>query len=565
MAIIGIDLGTTNSLAAFYDEDGAHMIPNRLGDHLTPSVISMADDGQIYVGKIAQERQITHPERTVATFKRSMGSQKKYHIGNRDFLPEELSSFIIRSLKEDAERYLEEAVTEAVISVPAYFNDVQRKATKHAGEMAGLTVERLINEPTAAAISYGLREKQEKTKFLVFDLGGGTFDVSILELFQNIMEVRGVAGDNYLGGEDFTEVLMMMFFKELELKAEDLTEKERATLRKQAEAAKRSFQQSHIVEIRCRIKEEEQVVSITLESYERSCELLLARLRRPIERALSDAAIKVKDIDSVVMVGGATKLSFVRRFVGKLFGKVPSTHINPDEVVAMGAALQAAMKQRYAEVKEIVLTDVCPYSLGTNISVEKSGGYFESGHFLPIIERNTVIPVSRTDRLYTLHDNQNMIRVEILQGESRFAKDNILLGELNIPIPMAPRGEQSVDLRYTYDINGLLEVEVTVLSTGIKKRLVIEKNPGYLSEEEVQQRLKELEAIKIHPRDQEENKFLLSRGERMYEEHVGDVRMYVASCLEQFEAVLEKQDPLEVREAAKMLKEQLDSVEEDWL
>lgn len=565
MAIIGIDLGTTNSLAAFYDENGAHMIPNRLGDHLTPSVISMADDGQIYVGKIAQERQITYPERTVATFKRSMGSQKKYHIGNRDFLPEELSSFIIRSLKEDAERYLEEAVTEAVISVPAYFNDVQRKATKHAGEMAGLTVERLINEPTAAAISYGLREKQEKTKFLVFDLGGGTFDVSILELFQNIMEVRGVAGDNYLGGEDFTEVLMMMFFKELELKAEDLTEKERATLRKQAEAAKRSFQQSHTVEIRCRIKEEEQVVSITLESYERSCELLLARLRRPIERALSDAAIKVKDIDSVVMVGGATKLSFVRRFVGRLFGKVPSTHINPDEVVAMGAALQAAMKQRYAEVKEIVLTDVCPYSLGTNISVEKSGGYFESGHFLPIIERNTVIPVSRTDRLYTLHDNQNMIRVEILQGESRFAKDNILLGELNIPIPMAPRGEQSVDLRYTYDINGLLEVEVTVLSTGIKKRLVIEKNPGYLSEEEVQKRLKELEAIKIHPRDQEENKFLLSRGERMYEEHVGDVRMYVASCLEQFEEVLEKQDPLEVREAAKMLKEQLDSVEEDWL
>lgn len=565
MAIIGIDLGTTNSLAAFYDEDGAHLIPNRLGDHLTPSVISMADDGQIYVGKIAQERQITYPERTVATFKRSMGSQKKYHIGNRDFLPEELSSLIIRSLKEDAERYLNEPVTEAVISVPAYFNDVQRKATKHAGEMAGLKVERLINEPTAAAISYGLGEKQEKTKFLVFDLGGGTFDVSILELFQNIMEVRGVAGDNYLGGEDFTEVLMTMFIKELNLKVEDMTEKERATLRKQAEIAKRSFHLSHTVEIRCRIKDEERTVSISLDSYERSCELLLARLRRPIERALSDAAIKVRDIDSIVMVGGATKLSFVRRFVGKLFGKVPSTHINPDEVVAMGAALQAAMKQRYAEVKEIVLTDVCPYSLGTNISVEKPGGYFESGHFLPIIERNTVIPVSRTDRLYTLHDNQNMIRVEVLQGESRFAKDNILLGELNIPIPMAPRGEQSVDLRYTYDINGLLEVEVTVLSTGVKKRLVIEKNPGYLSEDEVQQRLKELEAIKIHPRDQEENRLLLSRGERMYEEHVGDVRMYVASCLEHFEEVLEKQDPLEVREAATILKEQLDSVEEDWL
>ncbi len=565
MTIIGIDLGTTNSLAAYYDDDGAHIIPNRLGDHLTPSIVSMDEDGQVFVGKIALERQITHPERTIATFKRSMGSQKKFQIGDREFLPEELSSFIIRSLKEDAEAYLGETIEEAVISVPAYFNDVQRKATKHAGELAGIKVERLINEPTAAAISYGLEERQEHTKFLVFDLGGGTFDVSILELYQNIMEVRGVAGDNYLGGEDFTDVLMMMFLKHFELEVEAMTEKELASLRKQAEAAKKSFGKEHTVELKCRVSEEERSMKISMDAYEKACELLLARLRRPIERALSDAAIKVKDIDTIVLVGGATKLPFIRKFVGKLFGKLPSAHINPDEVVALGASLQAAMKQRFAEVKEIVLTDVCPYTLGTNISVEKPGGYYESGHFLPIIERNTVIPVSRTDRLYTLHDNQTMIRVEVLQGESRFAKDNILLGELNIPVPMAAKGEQAVDLRYTYDINGLLEVEVTVVSTGAQKRLVIEKNPGYLSEEEVEQRLEDLAAIKIHPRDQEENRLLMARGERLYEENIGEVRMYVASCLEQFEEALDRQDPIGVREAAKVLKEQLDNIEEDWL
>lgn len=565
MAMIGIDLGTTNSLAAYYDEDGAHIIPNRLGEALTPSIVSMSEEGEVFIGRIAKQRLITHPECTVAVFKRNMGSQRKYNLGGKEFTPEELSSFVIRSLVEDAQAYLNEEITEAVISVPAYFNDVQRKATKHAGELAGIKVERLINEPTAAAIAYGLQEKQEKTKFLIFDLGGGTFDVSILELFENIMEVRGVAGDNYLGGEDFTQALADIFLEKNGLSKDSLFEKELSLLRKQAEIAKCSFGAAQNITMKIRLKEQEYETIITADEYEKECQGLLMRLRRPIERALSDASIKVKDIDTIVLVGGATRQNFIRKFVGKLFGKLPAMHINPDEVVALGAALQAAMKARASAIKEIVLTDVCPYTLGTEVSIEKAGGYHEPGHFLPIIERNTIIPVSRTERVYTLNDNQKNIRVEILQGESRFTKDNIMLGEINVPIPMAPAGTQSADIRYTYDVNGILEVEVTVTSTQLKKRMIIEKNPGYMTEEEVEARLAELEQIKIHPRDQEENRLILARGERIYEESVGDVRIYVDALLTEFEAVLDKQDPNKAREAAKELKEKLDQLEMDWI
>lgn len=563
MAIIGIDLGTTNSVVAYFDESQSIIIPNRLGEHLTPSIISMDEDEQIFVGSIAKERQLTHPEYTAAVFKRSMGTKKEFKLGHKKFLPEELSSFIIRALKEDAEVFLGEEVTEAVISVPAYFNDTQRKATQRAGELAGLKVERLINEPTAAAIAYGLQEQQAHTKFLVFDLGGGTFDISILELYKNIMEVRGVAGDNYLGGEDFTEVLVNLFIDTHALEKEALSYKTLALLKKQAEIAKRAFGMDKIVTMSCKIDEEILERKIKIEEYEKACQPLLARLRRPIERALSDASIKIKEIDAIVLVGGATKLPIIRTFVSKLFGRLPSVGIDPDETVAVGAALQGAMKERKEAIKEIVLTDVCPYTLGTNISVQKANGFYESGHFCPIIERNTIIPVSRVERLYTIKENQRKISIEILQGESRMARDNIYLGELNVSVPLGMVGEQAIDVRYTYDINGLLEVEVTVVSTGLKKKMIIEKNPGYMSLESIEERIKELSYIKIHPRDKEENKLLMAKGERLYEETVGEMRLRVGKILTWFEEVLDKQNNKEIDEAAKELKDLLKEIEQE--
>ncbi|MDP4178776.1 MAG: Hsp70 family protein, partial [Bacillota bacterium] len=270
---------------------------------------------------------------------------------------------------------------------------------------------------------------------------------------------------------------------------------------------------------------------------------------------------KLSDIDSIILVGGATKLPLIRTFVSKLFGKLAYITINPDKVVAMGAAVQAALKGKNAEYKEIILTDVCPYTLGTTICVKKNGGYYETGYFLPIIERNTTIPVSKVERLYTIYDNQKSLNIPILQGESRLSKDNIYLGEINIPIAPKPSGEEGVDVRYTYDINGILEVEVKVLSTGIKKSMIIEKNPGSMTKEEVARRLETLSSLKIHPRENHENKLIISRGERLYEENVGEIRQEISQLILKFEEVLEKQDLKEIEEARNKIKEIFDSID----
>ncbi len=561
--IVGIDLGTTNSLIGYFDGDKVKIIPNKLGDNLTPSVVSIDEEGIVYVGKTAKERKQTHPNETADVFKRSMGTSKEYVLGQRTLTAEELSSLVLKSLKEDAEAYLGEPIEEAVISVPAYFNDTQRKATKKAGELAGFKVERIVSEPTAAAIAYGLNKKNADTKFLVFDLGGGTFDVSILELYENIMEVRAVAGDNYLGGEDFTEIVEQMFFQDKEIEPDNLDVKTRAHVRKQAEICKLALSESKSATMKCKINDEVYEDEITLADFEKACQLLLAKIKRPIEKSLKDANIKLADIDEVILVGGATKLPTVRRFVSRLFGRLPNTDINPDEVVAVGAATQAAMKERNEAVKEMILTDVCPFTLGTDIVVSRAGGYKESGHYLPIIERNSTIPVSKTERLYTASDNQSMICVKILQGESRYARNNVYLGSLEVPVPIGPAGKEAIDVTYTYDVNSILEVEVKVISTKITKRVVIKNEETDMTDEEIDERLASLAALKIHPREQEENKLLLLRGDRMYEEAIGDARHIIQLRMNEFEGVLDKQNREEIARARTELKEFLDTMEED--
>jgi molecular chaperone HscC len=561
MVNIGIDLGTTNSLISYFTDEGAVIIPNSLGERLTPSVVSIDENGEILIGQIAKERQIVHPELSATVFKRNMGSKKIYKLGDKEFLPEELSAIILKALKEDAEHFLGTTITEAVISVPAYFSDAQRKATKRAGELAGLKVDRLVSEPTAAALAYGLQNSKEETKFLVFDLGGGTFDISILELFDNIMEVRAVAGDNYLGGEDFTELLVNLFLKDKNLEVKELDEKTYSLLKKQCEVAKREFSSSKETTITCTINNETLEYNITLDEYDKAAKGLLMRLREPVERALSDAALKLSDIEFILLIGGATKLPIIRSFVSKLFGKLAYVNINPDEAVAMGAAVQAALKGRNAALKEIILTDVCPYTLGTTVSVKKAQGYYESGHFLPIIERNTVIPVSKVDRLYTTNDNQKMISVEIMQGESRLSKDNIFLGEISVPIPPKKAGDEAIDVRYTYDINGILEAEVTVVSTNTKRSIIIEKNPGSMTKEEIAERIESLAHLKIHPRENNKNKLVIARGERLFEENLGDVRYQIGRLLEEFEDVLEKQDLSEIESTRKRITEIFDTID----
>ncbi|MBS4827461.1 MAG: molecular chaperone HscC [Firmicutes bacterium] len=561
--IIGIDLGTTNSLAACFTQNGPQIIPNRLGKPLTPSAVSVDEEGTVYVGESALERRMLYPDTVAAAFKRSMGSDREFRLGKQKFKAEELSSFVLRALKEDAEAYLGEPVTEAVISVPAYFDDKRRKATKRAGELAGLKVERIISEPTAAAVAYGLYEKQKNTRFLVFDLGGGTFDVSILELYGTILEVRAVAGDNYLGGEDFTETLEKLFLKKCSLTGNDLSGKERSRLYREAERCKRLFNDASSVEMEIHRDGEEgaaQTAQIIRQEYAQACEPLLEKIRQPVKRSLSDARLKLSDIDVIVLVGGATRMQIVREFIIRLFRKFPDTNINPDEAVALGAAVQAAMKERKSEVKEVILTDVCPFTLGTDVVVSLGNGAQEAGHFCPIIERNTVIPASRTERFYTARDGQERISIKVLQGESRFAENNLYLGELELEVPKGPAGKESVDVTYTYDINSILEVEVTVVSTGETKKAIIKGEESELTDEQIAARMEELSYLKIQPRDREENKLVLLQAERAYEELLGEERRKMEWQIQRFEEALKDGDRDRIRTEREALKEQLDEL-----
>ena len=557
--IIGIDLGTTNSLVAYYTEEGPKIIPNRLGERLTPSVVSMDEEDQIYVGRTAQERMYLYPETCAAVFKRDMGSNKEFHLGSHKFTAEELSSFVLRSLKEDAEAFLGEPVEEAVISVPAYFNDMRRKATKRAGELAGLKVERIISEPTAAAIAYGLYNSPKNSKFLVFDLGGGTFDVSILDYFDPILEVRAVAGDNFLGGEDFTNVIEEQFYKRnKDLDRDSLSRKERGMIHRLAEKCKVELGDKTVTQMEARIGDETYSMILPLKEYEAECEELYERIRVPVRKSLADANLRLSDIDRIVLIGGATRLAGVRKFVLKMFKTMPDTSVNPDEAVALGAAIQAAIKERDDSLKEVILTDVCPFTLGTEVAEIDDNGKIDGGYFCPIIERNTVIPVSRTDRFFTLRDNQTKITIDVLQGESRMAKNNVVLGRLEVEVPKNTAGAEGIDVTYTYDINSILEVEVLVLSTGKKYRQIIKNRETDMTDEEIEARFKELSYLKIHPRDQEENKLLLLLGEKLYSESLGNDRILIDQKLKKFDKALRTQDKALIEQERKELKEFLE-------
>jgi molecular chaperone HscC len=559
--IVGIDLGTTNSLVAVWRDGATQLVSNALGEMLTPSVVGLDDQGSVLVGKAASERLQTHPNCTTALFKRHMGSNHEVRLGSRNYRPEELSALVLKSLKADVEREFGEPVTEAVISVPAYFSDAQRKATRVAGELAGLKVEKLINEPTAAALAYGLHQKDGETSFLVFDLGGGTFDVSILELFDGVMEVRASAGDNFLGGEDF-DALLMEHFVALHKSETDFPPVAKVTqsLRREAERVRKALGQDRSVDFVLRHADREWRKAVTQEQLISLYEPLFERLRAPIERALRDARIRIADLDEILLVGGTTRMPLVRKLAASLFGRFPSISLNPDEVVAHGAAIQAALKARDAALDEIVLTDVCPYTLGIEVS-RSLGRVQESGHYLPIIERNSVVPVSRVKSVNTLQDGQSHVLVKIFQGESRLVKDNIALGELDIAVPPHKAGEVELEVRFTYDNNGILEADVRIPLTGEAHTLVIENNPGVLTPTEIQARLKALEALKIHPREQQVNTHLTARLERLYQEYLGEARELIGLWASQFQQVLDTQDERQIGEVRKHLAEQVDQFE----
>lgn len=563
--IVGIDLGTTNSLIGVWRDGRPSLIPNVLGHLLTPSAVGIGDKGEILVGLAARERLATHPARTATAFKRTMGTNREITLGGRPFLPEELSAIVLRSLKADAELHLGEPVTEAVITVPAYFNDAQRKATKAAGELAGLKVNRLLTEPTAAALAYGLNQSNDDEMILVVDLGGGTFDVSLIHTFESITEVRATAGDTWLGGEDFVDVIVQTFMDAEGSKAgipAVATSPTYAALRRQAELAKRKLSEAESATLQVVHGNRTIEHEITRETFERLAEPLLARLRFPIERALRDAHIDPDRVTKVILAGGASRMPMFRKLIGRIFRRLPLQTINPEEVVGQGAAVRAGMLMRNADLVEKVMTDVAPFTLGMAVSGSASGKL--TNLFLPIIERNTVIPASRVKSVVNALANQSALTVEVFQGESRFVEDNIKLGSLSVTIPPGPYGSQTVDVRFTYDSSGLLEVESLVLSTGVRRTLVIEGNAGALTADQIAERLKALEALKTHPRDQAENQVLLARAKRLYEERLGHVRDLIGDALESFVAALNTQDDDRIRLARKSLEAIVERIDDGF-
>lgn len=559
--IVGIDLGTTHSLIGLHGPDGARLFPNPHGDLLTPSVVSVDDAGHLLVGQPARDRLVSHPQQSVATFKRWMGTPRETRLGERAYRPEELSALVLRSLLADAEAALGEKIEEAVISVPAYFSDAQRKATRVAGELAGIRVERLINEPTAAALAYGLQERDGEGRVLVLDLGGGTFDVSILELFEGVVEVHASAGDNFLGGEDFLEVLVDAFAHAHQLDLQALPVSEHAQLRRRMELAKRELSGSQPVRIELEAGGQSRSWDVDEAKFAQLAEPLLQRMRAPIERALRDAKLTPTDLDDIVLVGGAVRMPMITRLVTRMFGRLPLRHVNPDQAIALGAVIAAGLKARDAQLQEVVMTDVCPYSLGTSVVRRGADGQQRGGYFHPIIQRNCVVPVSREDTFYPVGDKQKELAIDIYQGESPMVEKNIKLGELRVKLDTALAShEQGVVARFTYDVDGLLQIEVIEQSTGRRHELVLEQNPGVLTPEEIAQRLAALSSLKVHPRDQQQNLALIARAERVYEEFL-DMREQVQQWLAIFRDVLESQDPERIGELREQLADALDSVE----
>ena len=543
--VIGIDLGTTNSLCAVFEDGQPKLLPNVYGNFLTPSIVGVMEDGQVLVGSPAKELRITQPDHCSSCFKRWMGTDKKVKLSGREFTPVELSSLVLRSLKQDAESYFKHGITQAVITVPAYFNDNQRKATKQAGEMAGLQVNRIINEPTAAALTYGFHDRQAEKHVIVIDLGGGTFDVTLMEIFEGTLEIIATAGESMLGGEDFTDRLMAVVLGKIGLQLETAELKfplRVARLREECDVAKRKLATEQMAEIRIpaddgTINDEAKKVKVSNEQFGKVSTKLMDRLKVPINRAIRDGRMTPESIDEVILVGGATRMPILRDFAREHFGREPKTDYDPDQVVALGAAIQAALISDDEAVEDMVMTDVCPYTLGIEITKEFSGRRMD-GYFQPIIHRNTTIPVSKEEQFSTLVAGQTMVDIRVFQGEARRVEDNLELGQLKVEgIPAGPAGQPFL-VRFTYDLNGILEVEAIIPQTGRRFQLVLTQHSKSLSNREIDAAVAKMQEVKFYPRDDLQNQRLVLFCERM----VGEVGLYerqqLEAAIDQFESAM---------------------------
>ncbi|MDX6153934.1 Hsp70 family protein [Marinococcus sp. PL1-022] len=565
MAIIGIDLGTTNSAVSVLKNGHPEIIPNKEGGRVTPSIVQMNFNGEIIVGQEAKDSYPSLTSQTVLEVKRLMGSEEKVSMGEESYRAEEISAHILTYLKKSAEEMLAEEVTEAVVTVPAYFSDAQRKATQKAGELAGFKVDRLINEPTAAAMAFGFENVDKNQHLLVYDLGGGTFDVSIVEMFNGVLQVKSSAGNNELGGMDFDKKIVDWITETFEKEKGfnvyvDADESEQlrreALLKEAAEKAKKTLSAQTVAKIQIPFLgiHENAPISIDLElsraEFEKLIDPLVKLSMKEVEKALTDAGLDVSDVSEILLVGGSTRIPCVQETVENKFNRTPLKTVNPDEAVALGAAIQGGIKEGTVDkAKGLVVIDVCPYTLGVEVS-KYVNDTIVHGYFDEIIPRNETIPVTETKPYYTMEDNQTEVKINIYQGENPYVKDNILLADDMIlkGVPEAPAGEETINVTFEYDINGILQVEAVINSTGKKIQQAIQSQKGVMSDVEVSQ-----SQIKIA--DEWDHSDLFSRAkstiykaEKRAEQLEGDQKQKMEKKIEMLHAALKEGKTEKVRQ-----------------
>ena len=537
--VVGIDLGTTNSVIAWMKPDGSiEVIPNAEGSRLTPSIVAFTKTGEILVGEPAKRQMILNSERTIKSIKRKMGSDYKVRIDDKEYTPQQISAYILMKMKKDAEQYLGGRIKKAVITCPAYFNDAQRQATKEAGQIAGFEVLRIINEPTAAALAYGLDKKKEQ-KVLVYDLGGGTFDVSILEISEGVIQVIATSGNNHLGGDDFDQRIIDWLAEEFKKQhGIDLREDKQALQRLRDAAEKAKIELSTKLETDISLPYIAATSSgplhletrLTRSLYESLVRDLVEMTRGPIERALGDAKLSPRDIDEVILVGGMTRTPMVQRLIYEVFGKEPNKSVNPDEAVAIGAAIQAAILAGSAKDKDIVLVDVTPLTLG----IEVKGGLME-----PIIPRNTTIPVRKSKIFTTAEDFQTEVEIRVYQGERVMARDNIFLGSFRlVDIPPAPRGVPQIEVTFDIDSDGIVHVSAKDLASNKEQSMVV-TGRHKLREDEIKKMVEEAQRYEEQDKRKREEVELKNKADdlaysvnKMLKEHGGKLPQDLKDRLE---------------------------------
>ncbi len=570
--IVGIDLGTTNSAVAILDAGKPRVLQNRLGHRLTPSVVAHDEVSKGYVvGRTAKDILVSHPDRAAGAFKRAMGTDLTYSLGKEKLRPEELSAYVLDSLRIDAEQSIGQKIGRVVVTVPAYFNEPQRAATKRAAEIAGLQVERLLNEPTAAAMAYGLHNQGSDQRILVFDLGGGTFDVCVMELFEGLLEVRGIAGESRLGGEDFTSVLCdeLMRRADIELTHRDSNRASAMLLYRRAELLKRklsSWPQAEVVVPDFGIEgQQEARVVVTADELGEIFSPLLERLEQPCRSALRSASLAKDDLDHIILVGGATRMPCVRALVERFFGKPPLDALDPDLVVAEGAAVQAALCEGDEAVEDIVATDIASHSLGVD-TARLAGSARVENVFSPVIHRGTTIPTYQTAIYSTLEPNQRKIQFGVFEGDARDTRENVKLGQLMVRgIPKGPEG-QAVEVTFLLDPSGLLEVRATILSTGKTVSEVLERAGTSLSKTELKAAQKRIERLRQNPADRPLYRDALARASMLWTDADPRTRAILGVYIENFEDALRARSPTTTQTALDELLTQCEALDggERW-